>query len=82
MIAEGLCAACHNADGNSVSAPLQPKLASQHMAYLEKQMHDFKRPKVPKSLCVAKCSMTKATINDGRAGQDCCPKIRNNLITT
>ena len=41
MIAEGLCAACHNADGNSV-VPLQPKLASQHMAYLEKQMHDFK----------------------------------------
>ncbi len=40
-IAEGLCAACHNADGNSV-VPLQPKLAGQHMAYLEKQMHDFK----------------------------------------
>lgn len=40
-IATGLCAACHNADGNSV-VPLQPKLASQHMAYLEKQLHDFK----------------------------------------
>ena len=40
-IAEGLCAACHNADGNSV-VPLQPKLAGQHMAYLEKQLHDFK----------------------------------------
>lgn len=40
-IAEGLCAACHNADGNSV-VPLQPKLAGQHMVYLEKQLHDFK----------------------------------------
>ncbi len=40
-IAQGLCASCHNADGNSV-VPLQPKLASQHQAYLEKQLHDFK----------------------------------------
>ena len=40
-IAAGVCAACHMADGNSV-VPSQPKLASQHPAYFEKQMMDFK----------------------------------------
>lgn len=40
-IAAGICAACHMADGNS-AVPLQPKLASQHAAYLEKQLMDFK----------------------------------------
>ena len=40
-IAAGVCAACHMADGNS-AVPLQPKLANQHPAYLEKQMMDFK----------------------------------------
>ncbi|MBS1174288.1 MAG: cc4 [Burkholderiaceae bacterium] len=39
-IAAGLCAACHMADGNS-AVPLQPKLAGQHPAYLEKQLMDF-----------------------------------------
>ena len=36
------CAACHQADGNSVN-PEWPKLAGQHAAYLEKQLHDFKQ---------------------------------------
>lgn len=35
------CAACHGADGNSVIS-MYPKLAGQHAAYLEKQLHDFK----------------------------------------
>ena len=41
LIAQNVCAACHNADGNS-AAPANPKLASQHAAYLEKQLNDFK----------------------------------------
>jgi cytochrome c553 len=40
-IAAGVCAACHMADGNS-AVPLQPKLAGQHPAYIEKQLMDFK----------------------------------------
>ncbi|WP_153447998.1 c-type cytochrome [Vibrio algicola] len=35
------CAACHGADGNSVITQY-PKLAGQHVKYLEKQMHDLK----------------------------------------
>ncbi|MGO2405391.1 MAG: c-type cytochrome [Vibrio litoralis] len=35
------CAACHGADGNSVVTQY-PKLAGQHVKYLEKQMHDLK----------------------------------------
>jgi len=42
--ASTVCAACHGANGNSVS-PLYPKLASQHEAYLAKQLHDFKSGK-------------------------------------
>lgn len=37
----GVCAACHNADGNSVN-PLWPKLAGQHPSYIVKQLKDFK----------------------------------------
>ncbi len=36
-----VCAACHGADGNSVVA-VNPKLAGQIPAYVEKQLHDFK----------------------------------------
>ncbi|MDP2828784.1 MAG: c-type cytochrome [Sulfuricellaceae bacterium] len=36
-----VCAACHNADGNS-AAPANPKLASQHPEYLTKQLSNFK----------------------------------------
>jgi cytochrome c553 len=35
------CAACHGADGNSAN-PMWPKLAGQHVPYLEKQMKDFR----------------------------------------
>ncbi|HQR04912.1 MAG: cytochrome c4 [Proteobacteria bacterium] len=40
-IAAGTCAACHNADGNSL-IPANPKLAGQHADYLFKQLRDFK----------------------------------------
>ena len=36
-----VCAACHNADGNSVIT-LNPKLAGQHAEYLVKQLTNFK----------------------------------------
>lgn len=36
-----VCAACHNADGNSVITA-NPKLAGQHSAYIAKQLNDFK----------------------------------------
>lgn len=36
-----VCAACHGADGNSAIS-LNPKLAGQSAAYLNKQLHDFK----------------------------------------
>ncbi|MGH8656138.1 MAG: c-type cytochrome [Gammaproteobacteria bacterium] len=39
-----VCAACHGQDGNSL-APQWPKLAGQHVAYLEKQLTDFKADK-------------------------------------
>lgn len=35
------CAACHNADGNSIN-PIWPKLAGQHSGYIIKQLKDFK----------------------------------------
>ncbi|TCS37299.1 cytochrome c553 [Paucimonas lemoignei] len=37
------CVACHGAAGNSTITQ-NPKLASQHEAYLAKQLHDFKGP--------------------------------------
>jgi cytochrome c553 len=36
-----VCAACHNADGNS-AIPVNPKLAQQHPEYLVKQLQEFK----------------------------------------
>ncbi|MCL1038763.1 cytochrome c4 [Shewanella submarina] len=36
-----LCAACHGVDGNSM-IDMYPKIAGQHAAYTEKQLHDFK----------------------------------------
>ncbi|MBN8441113.1 MAG: cytochrome c4 [Thauera sp.] len=39
--AETVCAACHNADGNSL-LPANPKLAGQHADYLYKQLTEFK----------------------------------------
>lgn len=35
------CGACHGADGNSLVTQY-PKIAGQHMKYLEKQLHDLK----------------------------------------
>ena len=37
----GVCAGCHNADGNSAIA-MNPKIAGQGAKYLAKQLHDFK----------------------------------------
>ena len=39
--AEGVCIACHGADGNSPLA-INPKLAGQNAAYLVKQLQEFK----------------------------------------
>ena len=36
-----VCAACHAADGNSM-IPINPKIAGQHVGYLEKQLKEFK----------------------------------------
>lgn len=36
-----VCSACHGIDGNSM-IDMYPKLAGQHPAYLEKQLHDFR----------------------------------------
>lgn len=44
QIVNTVCAACHAADGNSVIS-LNPKLASQHPEYLEKQLTEFKSGK-------------------------------------
>lgn len=40
-IAIGVCAGCHNADGNSV-IPIYPVLAGQYAGYTAKQLMDFK----------------------------------------
>ena len=39
-IAQGLCAGCHAADGNSV-IPMNPIIAGQHADYLKKQLNYF-----------------------------------------
>lgn len=40
-IAAGVCAGCHNPDGNSL-IPMNPILAGQHAEYITKQLMDFK----------------------------------------
>jgi cytochrome c553 len=40
QIASQVCAACHNADGNS-TIPANPRLAQQHADYLYKQLRDY-----------------------------------------
>ncbi len=42
-IAAGVCAGCHNPDGNS-TIPIYPILAGQESGYLAKQLRDFKAP--------------------------------------
>src|SRR5476651_2698643 len=44
QIVTKICAACHAADGNSVS-PANPVLAGQHADYIAKQLADFKTNK-------------------------------------
>lgn len=44
QIVTGVCAACHGTDGNSVIT-LNPKLASQHPEYIQKQLTEFKSGK-------------------------------------
>lgn len=41
VIVTQVCAACHAADGNSVT-PANPKLAGQHAEYIIKQLRNFK----------------------------------------
>lgn len=41
QIATQVCAACHNADGNSI-IPTNPSLAGQHAEYITKQLENFK----------------------------------------
>jgi cytochrome c553 len=41
QIVSTVCVACHGLDGNS-PAPVNPKLASQHAEYIDKQLTDFK----------------------------------------
>ena len=40
-VATTICAACHNADGNS-TLTVNPRLAGQHPQYITKQLNDFK----------------------------------------
>lgn len=47
QIAQGVCAACHAADGNSV-IPANPKLNGQHAEYIVKQLIDYTKPPTAK----------------------------------
>lgn len=51
-IAAGVCAGCHNADGNSL-INTNPKLAGQHAEYLAKQLADFAKKPDDKSARVS-----------------------------
>jgi cytochrome c553 len=44
IVASGLCATCHGAEGNSTLA-MNPNLAGQHPEYIHKQLSDFKTGK-------------------------------------
>jgi len=48
QIAAQVCAACHNADGNSVIST-NPKLAGQGAEYLVKQLNDLAKPATDKT---------------------------------
>jgi cytochrome c553 len=48
QIVTKVCAACHAADGNSVS-PANPALAGQHADYIAKQLADYKANKTRKN---------------------------------
>lgn len=58
------CGGCHGEDGNS-SAPIFPKLASQHASFIAKQLHDFKSQKRPEPTMSALAEpLTDADIED------------------
>lgn len=58
------CGGCHGEDGNS-SAPIFPKLASQHASFIAKQLHDFKSQKRPEPTMSALAEpLTDADIDD------------------
>jgi cytochrome c553 len=58
------CGGCHGADGNS-SAPIFPKLASQHASYLAKQLHEFKtRKRADPTMSALSEPLTDADIDD------------------
>lgn len=42
LFAEKTCSACHGADGKKPLMPDYPKIASQNVKYIEKQMLDIK----------------------------------------
>lgn len=56
QIVNSVCIACHAADGNSVIS-LNPKLASQHPEYLEKQLIEFKSGKRANAVMTGMASM-------------------------
>lgn len=59
-----VCGGCHGVDGNS-SAPIFPKLASQHASFIAKQLHDFKSGKRPEPTMSALAEpLTDADIED------------------
>ena len=58
------CAACHGADGNSVS-PAWPSLAGQHASYLVKQLQDFKEGRrVDASMTGMATALSEADMKD------------------
>ena len=67
QIASGVCATCHNADGNSVVST-NPKLAGQSAEYLYKQLKNFKsiegKPAERPNAVMGSMVMTLATDDD------------------
>lgn len=62
--AEQVCAACHNADGNSTN-PQYPVLAGQHVDYLRKVLHDYQTGARNNAIMGAMAKpLTKAEIED------------------
>ncbi|QSA96664.1 cytochrome c [Methylococcus sp. EFPC2] len=58
------CAGCHGEDGNA-AAPIFPKLAGQHAAYLGRQLADFKSHKrVDPAMNAMAASLSEADIAD------------------
>jgi len=62
LIAVGVCAECHQADGNS-TAPAWPKLAGQHEGYIAKQLYNFKAVEAGKNAL----RQNMVDVTDGKA---------------